>query len=111
MKISSLLILSFIFTSCAANYTPPALTKAGTGVQISEKQPANCTYLGELTGYNMRFEWSHDVYNMREKMQVAFNNTLRNSVAKMGGNTAVLLFKSHDAGMYTYVYAAQRCKT
>jgi len=110
MKLTYLFLSLIFFAGCAANYKPPVVTPAGSKVNVTEKQPHRCVYLGELTGYNMRFEWSHDVYNMREKMQSAFNNTLRNKVAEMKGNTAVLLMRSHDAGMYTYVYAVQRCK-
>jgi len=110
MKIVFLCLSLILFNGCAANYKPPVVTQAGSSVKVTEKQPSRCVYLGELTGYNMRFEWSHDVYNMREKMQTSFDNTLRNKVAEMKGNTAVLLLKTHDAGMYTYVYAVQRCK-
>lgn len=110
MKILYYIFLFLLLSSCAANYKPPAVTSAGSKVKITEKQPRGCRYLDELIGYHMRFEWSVDVYNMREKMEIAFNNTIRNKVAEMNGNTAVQLLKNHDAGMFTFVYAVQRCK-
>jgi len=110
MKIINIFLALLFLTNCAANYKPPSVTPAGSKVLITEKQPRKCRYIGELTGYHMRFEWSVDVYNMREKMEIAFNNTIKNKVAEMNGNTAVQLLKNHDAGMYTFVYAVQRCK-
>ena len=111
MKITYLLLSIFIISSCAVGKPPPKLTAAGSKVIIATSQPRGCVYLGELTGYHMLFEWGYDILNMAKTAKQAFKDGLRNKAATMKANTVVELFKSKDAGMITYVYAVQRCKS
>lgn len=89
----------------------PQLNAQSAQVRLLEQEPAeSCVYLGELSGYVMRYYHTVDVLDAREKAFAAYEIELKNKVAAMHGNTAVLLARRNDGDMFYDVHSVYQCK-
>lgn len=79
-------------------------------MQIVENDPAgNCAYRGELSGYVLRYDHSFDVMDARTLAMDGYQTLIRNKTAEMGGDTAVLLARRHDASIFYDVFSVYSC--
>lgn len=104
------LVAIALIGALSACTTPPKLSAQGATVQIVEREPSGtCSYLDELSGYVLRYTNSVDVLNARGAAFGAYQTSLKNKVAEMGGNTAVLLARRDDAAIFYDVYSVYHC--
>jgi len=104
------LLFLLLIASLVGCMSMPQLSAQGASVQLLEQEPASsCQYLTEINGYVLRYEHSVDVLNAREKSYAAYEVVVKNKVASLGGDTAVLLARRADASIFYDVYSVYRC--
>lgn len=105
MKYIILMISVLVTSACSIQ----SLTKEGAMVELREKDPAGCRYIGEVAAYLQGHEGHMDLFGAARMEREQRDVWVKNEAGKLGGDTVVKLFSKSSANIQFTIHSVYRC--
>lgn len=113
MKTRKLLFIIALLCFLNACAKRPTLMPEANHVQIilekKKNLPSKCRPIDEIAAFVNHVDFGVDAFGAREMYAKDYEILIKNKAHSLGGNTAELLHRVHDGGVYFDIYVIYNC--